>query len=486
MVSKVNMKIIHILLLVGCSSPLIAQVAPTSTGSSNVPIPNDKIREVLVLARDATLEQQQKEGGGDSFLSEKIQALMTDFRAIDNWQNAIALRARVIKEYKIDVDYIAPPHSTPTDYEVLTKSTLQLDQYKRAEALQYIVTQELAAGYLDAAQQTAASIPEAWMQSQSYAEIGTLFWKHGNKDLASKMFQTAADKARKIQSPLAVMDVPEQLNRVAEQRYKAGDSTGTMEMLTQLKTMAEIADGYIRDRSLERLARTECDLGLLEQARDLVGRIEDEIYRKSVERCIAYQEVVEAEPTEAVIKALAVPDREQQLEMLTDIASKQREQGKTTETLATLDQAFRISRELLPDPINPSLIAYRFRLMASTYMDLGAKAKAEAVLRRLNDLKNATPTPRDQYDFLVDLSVGYAALGDFDLSHQYVSEMGDNLDEQACDMIGYEQTSQGQAEQAIKWARGLADPAARASALVGIAKAMLDANEELAKKRSSN
>jgi hypothetical protein len=104
------------------------------------------------------------------------------------------------------------------------------------------------------------------------------------------------------------------------------------------------------------------------------------------------------------------------------------------------------------------------------------------VVEKIRSLKEATESPRERYDFLFDLAVGYGALGRFDEAHSYVKEMAEDPNEQACNLVEYQETQQGQADEAVSWAKGIKDSAARTSALAGIVEAMLDANQAAADK----
>ena len=77
------------------------------------------------------------------------------------------------------------------------------------------------------------------------------------------------------------------------------------------------------------------------------------------------------------------------------------------------------------------------------------------VVKKIRSLKEATESPRERYDFLFDLAVGDGALGRFDEAHSYVKEMAEYPNEQACNLVGYQQTEQGQADEAVSWAKGI-------------------------------
>src|SRR6202041_3243920 len=124
-------------------APILA-AQDTTQPNSDLPFADSDIRRVLILARDAALQQQRVEDGtlGGS-LPGSLRTLMTGFRAIDDWQDAVVLQKRVSKVHKADV-LCAPPHATPGDYERIRHSAAQIDSgYARDNALQRLVPKNL-------------------------------------------------------------------------------------------------------------------------------------------------------------------------------------------------------------------------------------------------------------------------------------------------------------------------------------------------------
>jgi hypothetical protein len=73
---------------------------------------------------------------------------------------------------------------------------------------------------------------------------------------------------------------------------------------------------------------------------------------------------------------------------------------------------------------------------------MGERAKGETVLQQLRASKESVASPRERYDFLYDLAVGFAEFGFFDQARSYISEMGRDPNEQACNVVAYEQARQ--------------------------------------------
>ncbi|SPF36104.1 exported hypothetical protein [Candidatus Sulfotelmatobacter kueseliae] len=457
-------------------TPFLSAQSPVEP-HANLPFAGSEIRRVLLLARDAALQQQRVEGGMlGGWLPDRLQTLMTGFRAIDDWQDAVVLQKRVNKAHKVDVLY-APPHANPGDYQRLRHIAEQFDsEYDRDTGLQRIVSQELADGFVDDAEQSVSSIPGAYIRSQTYTDIAVFRWKQGQVDAAGTSFEAATNTALKMKDSFMVNPLQgeaRQLDNIAKRRYEAGDGPGAVAMFAHLRSMAEEADEPFRSFLCGDSARTQAELGLFDGARSSVRCIRDEPDRKSVENEIAEQETMQSQPAKAIANAMGAADPVDQVGLLADIGAKQAEAGNKNEAMRALDQALGIVPHL--SGANQWL-AYRLRLIAVTYLRMGARDKGELALQTLRALKESAVSHLDQYDFLYDLAVGYAAFGHFDQAHSYISEM-DNPNEQACNAVAYEQAQQGEADEAVIWAEHLRDPSARTSALVGIVEAMLDANE---------
>lgn len=241
--------------------------------------------------------------------------------------------------------------------------------------------------------------------------------------------------------------------------------------------MARAVVGF-RDSALTQVANTQLGLGLLEDARNTAAEIDNESFRGGVVEEISEQEILESPAKEATKQVLGLADAGAfKARVLTTVASKQKERGDIKGAIETLDRAFKVVQESdpsdVPHPANARDLGLSYRLIAIGYSDMGAAQKAAAVLRKLTSVKEAS-SARDQYDYLFDLSVGYAALGDSKRAHRFVTEMREYPNEQACETVGYEDARNRHAQEAIRWAEDLRDSGARTSAFVGIASAMLD------------
>ena len=459
-------------------APILA-AQDTTQPNSDLPFADSDIRRVLILARDAALQQQRVEDGtlGGS-LPGSLRTLMTGFRAIDDWQDAVVLQKRVSKVHKADV-LCAPPHATPGDYERIRHSAAQIDSgYARDNALQRLVSQELADGFVDDAEQSVPSIFSSQIRSETYTDIAVFRWKHGQVDAAGRSFAAAMDATLEGKDTFVLDPLDREagdLIKIAERRYEAGDEAGAVVMFAHLHSMAEEADERFRSCLCGYSARTQLGLGLFDGARRAAECIKDAKDRKSVENAIAEKEARQLLPSKAITNAMRTTNPEERLARLADVAAEEAESGNTKESIDALDQAVRIAQRLSePD----HYVAYPLRRIALTYLGMGERAKGETVLRQLRASKESVASPRERYDFLYDLAVGFAEFGFFNQAHPYVSEMGRDPNEQACNVVAYEQAQQGEAEEAVAWGEKLKDPAARTSALAGVVEAMLEANEE--------
>ncbi len=79
-------------------APLLAAQNSNQPSHSDLPFAESDIRRVLILARDAALQQQRPEDGMlGGWLPEHIQTLMAGFRTIDDWQDAAVLQKGATK-----------------------------------------------------------------------------------------------------------------------------------------------------------------------------------------------------------------------------------------------------------------------------------------------------------------------------------------------------------------------------------------------------
>jgi len=475
----VSEAMLRTLLVLTVAPSLIAQEEPVTAVQN--PVPTAEIKRVLVLARDAALNQERADPGQQGgFLPGYLQTLMAGFRTIDDWQDAVVLQKRVTSIHKVDVLY-APPHATAADFRKVQAAAQHLGKYDRDNGLRRIIGQELADGFFDEAEQVAASISDARTQSDAYTDLAVFSWKRKKKDDAHRCFQAAIDSALKIQEPYGGSNSTEsqaqQLRTILTQRYSAGDKSGALDTLSHLHGMLVSSEGYLHNTLCGIFVGAQAEVGLFEEARSSATCFSREEERKSTEDYIAYQETSESEPAKAVSKALNMEDAGSRLGLLAELGFNQAEAGNQADALTALDEAMKAFPLLQPLDYPPHGPAYTLRRIAVGYLYAGARDKGEVVLRRLRDLKEATPSTRDQYDMLYDLAVGYASFAFFDEAHGFIGEMGEYPNEQACNVVAYLESKQGQAEQAVQWSSQLKDPAARTGALVGIVEAMLEINQ---------
>jgi len=462
---------------------LFLVLCPSLAGqTAKLPVPSQEIRRVLLLARDAALHQERAEGGmGGGWLPDWLQTLMTGFRTIDDWQDALALQKHVSKLHRVDV-LSAPPHATLADYESLRDEARQFDsQWDRSTALQRLISQELADGFTDDAELAASSVSDASLRSQTYTDIAVFLWKHGQQEAANQYFESAIDAAMKMKDTFMVNSiggVARELSNIARRRFEVGDESGTVAMFERLNAMVLDSEKSRRDLLCRASVRTQAELGLFEGALNSLHCIDNNQDRKSLANEITDKRIATLEPARAIATASTASDREGQVGLLVDLASKESSAGNKTEAIEALDRVMETFQKFSANNVNAQAAGYQLRMTAQTYLQLGEPDKGKLALERLSALKQATRSTRDQYDFLYDLAVGFASLGFFDQSHAYVREMGKYPNEQACNVVGYEQARQRQAEQAVSWAKELKDPAARTAALVGIAEALLEANKD--------
>jgi hypothetical protein len=226
-----------------------------------LPFAESDIRRVLILARDAALQQQRAEDGMlGGLLPDRLQTLTAGFQAIDDWQDAVVLQKRVNKAHKADV-LCAPSHATPGDYDRIRHSAAHIDSgYDRDNALQRLVSQELADGFVDDAEQSVPSISSSQIRSETYADIAVFRWKQGQENAAGWSFAAAVDatlegKDSSVQDPLE--REASELDKIAERRYEAGDVAGAVVMFVHLHSMAEEADEPFRSYLCAYSARTQ-------------------------------------------------------------------------------------------------------------------------------------------------------------------------------------------------------------------------------------
>lgn len=474
---------LRILLLLALAPLLMGQETPAAGNQHS--IPKSEIKSVLVLARDAALEQERAEDGTQGgWLPQHLQTLMAAFRTIDDWQDAVTLQKRVNKFHKVDVLY-APPHATIADYRKLRQSAEKLEKYDRDNGLERIISQELTDGFLEDAERVAGSISDARIQSDAYTDIAVFSWQQKKKDVANRNFQAAIDAAFKIQTGFGEVDTIQrqagQLSSIAQQRNQAGDKPGALDILTRLHAMLVSSEGYLHDSLCGTFGHTQADLGLFEEAHRSATCFAKEEDRNSAEQEFSYQEITESESADAIAKALGVAEVGRRIGLLSEMGFSQAEAGNKADALIALDEAMKAFPSLHPPDYPPHGPAYTLRRIAVGYLEAGARDKGEAALTQLRGLKDATASTRDQYDFLYDLAVGYASFALYEEAHGFVDEMGQYPNEQACNVVAYLQAKQGQADQAVAWATQLKDPGARTAALVGVVEAMLEINEEVAR-----
>lgn len=107
-------------------SALLAQKPEVSKHSYST----EAIRQVLILARDAVLQEQSD--GDSAWLGRHQEAIILSFKSIDDWQDASVLQKKTGSLY-------APPHPTLADYKALQDSLRNLDEYAREPSLSVVV-----------------------------------------------------------------------------------------------------------------------------------------------------------------------------------------------------------------------------------------------------------------------------------------------------------------------------------------------------------
>jgi tetratricopeptide (TPR) repeat protein len=460
---------------------LTSSLAAQQTG---VPFGHSEIRRVLLLARESALqEERDEEGSTGGSLPQRLQLLMIGFRSIDDLQDAASLQKGVNKDHKGDV-LIAPLHAQASDYKKLRSEALQLStDYDRGTAMSRLVKQEIDDGFVDDAIQSIPSIPDADTRAEVFSDVGAFLWKQGKQDDAKTAFEKAINSALEIKNEdpaRARQRQAVQLGNTARVRYEAGDVDGALSIFSMMEATAvkEAMEVNAYDFCSSSIS-TQAQLGLLQRLQNATGCPATPVERAFIEGEIAKQQLIHSDPTKALPPEIERDDVADKIDILADVAKSRADAQDQAGAMIVLDRAWALGKTLTAAP---AWVAHRLHRIAMLYLDLGAQDKAMLVVEKIRSLKEATESPRERYDFLFDLAVGYGALGRFDEAHSYVKEMAESPNEQACNLVGYQETEQGQADDAVSWAKGIKDSTARTSALAGIVEAMLDANQAAADK----
>lgn len=463
---------------------LLVLTTSLAAQQTSAPFSRSEIRSVLLLAREAALQQEHDEAGATGgSLPARLQLLMTGFRSIDDLQDAESLQKRINKDHKGDV-LIAPLHAQASDYQKLRAEALQLSSdYDRSTAMSRLVKQEITDGFVDDAIQSVPSIPDADTRAEVFSDVGAFLWKQGKQDDAKTAFEKAINSALEIKNAdpaRARQRQAIQLGNAARVRYEAGDVDGALSIFSmmEVKAVKEAMEVNAYDFCSISIS-TQAQLGLLDRLQNATACAATPVEQVFIEGEIARQQLIHSDPTKALppeIERDAVADK---IDILADVAKSRADAEDQAGAMIVLDRAWALGKPLT---LQPAWVAHRLHRIAMLYLDLGAQDKAMLVVEKIRSLKEATESPRERYDFLFDLAVEYGALGHFDDAHSYVKEMGEYPNEQACNLLGYQEAEQGQADDAISWAKQIKDSAARTSALAGIVEAMLDANQVAAVK----
>lgn len=460
---------------------LTSSLAAPQTG---VPFGHSEIRRVLLLAREAALQEEKDEDGATGgSLPQRLQLLMTGFRSIDDLQDAASLQKRVNKDHKGDV-LIAPLHPQASDYQKLRAEALQLStDYDRSTAIRRLVNQEIDDGFVDDAIQGIPSIPNANTRAEVFSDVGAFLWKQGKQDDAKTAFEKAVKSALEMENwdwAGALQAEAFQLGNTARIRYEAGDVEGALSILSMMeaKSVKKAMQVNAYDFCSNSIS-VQVQLGLLDRLQDATACPATPVEQAFIKGEIAKQQLIHSDPTKVLPPEIERHDVADKIDILADVAKSRADAEDQAGAMIVLDRAWALGKPLT---VAPAWVAHRLHRIAMLYVDLVAQDKAMLVVEKIRSLKEATESPRERYDFLFDLAVGYGALGRFDEAHSYVKEMAEYPNEQACNLVGYQQTEQGQADEAVSWATGIKDSAARTSALAGIVEAMLDANQAAADK----
>lgn len=460
---------------------LTSSLAAPQTG---VPYGRSEIRRVLLLARDAALQEEKDEDGATgSSLPQRLQLLMIGFRSIDDLQDAASLQKRVNKDHTGDV-LIAPLHAQASDYQKLRSEALQLStDYDRGTAMSRLVKQEMDDGFVDDAIQSIPSIPDADTRAEVSSDVGAFLWKQGKQDGAKRAFEKAVHSALEIKNEdpaRARQRQAFQLGNIARIRYQAGDEEGALSILNMMEAKSEKEAMEINAYDFcSNSISVQVQLGLFDRLQNATGCPATPVEQAFIKGEIAKQQLIHSDPTKALPPEIERDDVANKIDILADVARSRADAGDQAGAMIILDRAWALGKPLT---VAPAWVADRLHRIAMLYVDLGAQDKAMLVVEKIRSLKEATESPRERYDFLFDLAVGYGALGRFDEAHSYVKEMAESPNEQACNLVGYQEAKQGQADEAVSWAKAIKNSAARTSALAGIVEAMLDANQAAADK----
>ena len=464
--------------------PFLVLTSSLAAQQTGVRFGRSEIRRVLLLAREAALqEERDEEGSTGGSLPQRLQLLMIGFRSIDDLQDAASLQKRVNKDHKGDV-LIAPLHAQASDHQKLRAEALQLSSdYDRSTAMSRIVKQEIDDGFVDDAIQSIPSIPDADTRAEVFSDVGAFLWKQGKQDDAKTAFEKAINSAleiKNVDSARARQAQAFQLGNIARVRYEAGDVDGALSIFSMMEAIA-LKDAMAVNAYdfCSSSISTQAQLGLLDRLQNANACTANPVQRAFIEGEIAKQQLIHSDPTKALPPEIERDDVANKIDTLADVAKSRADAEDQAGAMIVLDRAWALGKPLT---VAPAWVAHRLHRIAMLYLDLGAQDKAMLVVEKIRSLKEATQSPRERYDFLFDLAVGYGALGRFDEAHSYVKEMAEYPNEQACNLVGYQETEQGQADEAVSWAKGIKDSAARTSALAGIVEAMLDANQAAADK----
>ncbi len=457
--------------LLGASlAPTRPYAAQTSCGTLSVS--REQMRAVVLQARDALVEFERQEHGGNTGTETEIHQLVLWLLLYGEQRDLIPVRQAFLRDYPAPMRDALEPASTLQDFASRARRIEnETNDYLHDDDLNFMISEEIARGMLDDASRWAAEIRSPVQRMRSLNTIAIL--QHENhQDAASMATVDAAIQAgfdtRDSGPEVIIRSAQGILSGLAASFHSAGFDEAARRVLERERCEVESVS-QAREFTWEGLASGAVQAADLPLDEEALAKAGDFMNRASLEEGVKQLRALQTNPQEGVRIALTVADPSARAKTLCALAERQASAGDRQGAAATLQQALAAANEMDQFRVDTMVD------VAWTQIHTGDLEGAEKTLKWALEANEDGQWIGDKDRGWIGIAEALAFLGQFERARRVAGEIDDHSDKaEALNAIAYRQTSAGCARDAIAWASRLEQPEERKGAFFGIATAMFE------------
>lgn len=436
------------------------------------PHPEEKLRAVLVQARDALIEwatQSEEETNGSIF--QDIDQLHEYFVFIDDRKDIQYLQQHLRKEYADRFEEAAPLATTREGFLVVVRAMEEeQNEVLHDNTLAQVVTGEIERGFLDDASSHAALIKSSLSRCRSFGEVARSAHEIGKDGLAERAVDAAITAGLQEDSAgYPIFHSPfGKLDDLAQSFLTGGYTDGVRRVLHSSEQTLPTSR-WATASDWGSLAGRAIALGDFGMAHKAIDHVDLEEGRVDLEDKFKIARASNMPVAQAFNLAKSLSGPESRVESFCQIAQRQAAAGDKRGAASTFQLARDAAEEIGLYKVSS------LNDIAWAQIDAGDKEGAKETVNRALKVNGEIQPQSDQAEGAAALVDTLAFLGEFERAHDVAFKISDRSHRAyALGHSAFQETKIWHNQETITWVNQLQDPEERCESLVRIADAMVE------------